>query len=144
MLPRKWPPARCWHNALLTKSPAEAGLFFLDLGPFQSANMLTSSLDDTAMLTSMKLGLATTVAALWIAAFTFAGAGVTSVQSTSVASAPAATPLRRSFKCFANATQISIAWIAWRACFRTLCAVPEFPKAPGSSGNKLQIERSFH
>lgn len=41
------------------------------------------------MLTSMKLGLATTVAALWIGAVTFAGAGVTSVQSASVASASA-------------------------------------------------------
>jgi hypothetical protein len=40
------------------------------------------------MLTSMKLGLATTLAALSIAAVTFAGADVTSAQSTSVASAP--------------------------------------------------------
>jgi hypothetical protein len=52
----------------------------------QDAHVITG---DIAMSTSMQLGLATTGAALWIAAVTFVGAGVTSVQSTSVASAPA-------------------------------------------------------
>jgi hypothetical protein len=41
------------------------------------------------MLTSVKLRLAAMVAALWIAAVTFASAAATPPQSTSVASAPA-------------------------------------------------------
>jgi hypothetical protein len=49
--------------------------------------MLTSK-EQLSEKATTKLGLATTVAVLWIATITFAGAAVTSVQSTSVASAP--------------------------------------------------------
>jgi hypothetical protein len=49
--------------------------------------MLTSK-EKLSEKATTKLGLATTVAVLWTATVTFAGAAVTSVQSTSVASAP--------------------------------------------------------
>jgi hypothetical protein len=49
--------------------------------------MLTSK-EPLSEKATTKLGLATTVAILWIATITFAGAAVTSAQSTSVASAP--------------------------------------------------------
>jgi hypothetical protein len=49
--------------------------------------MLTSK-EKLSEKATTKLGLATTVAVLWFATVTFAGAAVTSVQSTSVASAP--------------------------------------------------------
>ena len=50
--------------------------------------MLTSK-EKLSEKATTKLGLATTVTVLWFATVTFAGAAVTSVQSTSVASAPA-------------------------------------------------------
>ena len=95
------------------------------------------------MLTSMKLGPATTLAAMSIAAVTFAGADVTSAQSTSVASAPASYTVEAQVQtlreCDADLDYLD----SFEACFRTLRALPELPK-PGSPGNKLRIQRSFH
>ena len=45
-------------------------------------------------MTTTKLGIATTAAALWIATVTFTGAAVTPVQSTSAASARASHALK--------------------------------------------------
>ena len=94
------------------------------------------------MLTSMKLGLATTLAALSIAAVTFAGADVTSAQSTSVASAPASYTLEAQVQtlreCDADLDYLD-SFEAFGLCVRFLNS----PK-PGSPGNKLRIQRSFH
>ena len=83
------------------------------------------------MLTSMKLGLATTLAALSIAAVTFAGADVRSAQSTSVASAPVSYTLEAQVQTLRECDTDLDYLDSFEGMLSDLCALPELPKAPG-------------
>jgi Na+/H+ antiporter NhaC len=93
-----------------------------------NAHLITG---DVAMLTSMKLGLATTLAALSIAAVTFAGADVTSAQSTSVASAPVSYTLEAQVQTLRECDTDLDYLDSFEGMLSDLCALPELPKAPG-------------
>jgi len=92
--------------------------------------MLTSK-EKLSEKATTKLGLATTVAVLWTATVTFAGAAVTSVQSTSVASAPTNYILEAQVQTLRECDTDLDYLDSFEGMLSDLCALPELPKAPG-------------